>query len=152
MRHWRNHPIVQRLPRFLTAGVGTALFSFGLYMGLIHWLGMAVVTASLMRGVCMIPVTFMVGRHFTWRDKRSLNSVWWQLAIHVISRPASFGVHQLIMLGCLGFHIHYALAYWISVSLTGVFNLYWGEKCTFHPRWAKRRTAPLQAAPQPSPV
>lgn len=144
------------MARFVAVGFVTAMVSFGLLSALVYWADMATMPASLIRGVCMTPVTFLAGRHITWRSMRHFNSVWWQFAIHVVSRPVTYGLHQLIMLGCLGAGLNFVYGYWISVTLTGVFNLFWGEKVTFTPRWARRRAAklryaaPATAGPQPA--
>jgi putative flippase GtrA len=142
----------RRSVRSFVAGAALTPISFGIFLALIHGAGLAIFTASLVRGVLMTPVTFVASRRFTWRGQNFIG-VWWQLLIHVISRPVTFGIHQCIMLVSLSFHVHYAWSYLIAVSLTGLFNFYWGEKVTFSPRWAQRRAARLQlSAAQPEPA
>jgi putative flippase GtrA len=124
-------PLIMEWARFIGFGALMTPVSFGLYMALVHWTELGVMMSSLARAACMTPVIFYVSRYLTWRKTRHHRNFWSAFRRYVFSRPVTLILHQGILIGAVWVGVHYALAYWVAVSLTGVFNFFYGRKVAF---------------------
>ena len=128
MRLPKLHPLIVDAVRFVSFGALMTPVSFGVYMALIHVADIGVMTSSLLRAVIMTPFIFYVSRYLTWRKYRNEQHFLRQLWRYVAGRPVTLVLHQVILLGSVAIGVHYAAAYWLAVSLTGIFNF-------FYQRW-----------------
>jgi putative flippase GtrA len=137
--HFR--PLLKRAARY--AGVGTFVLtpiSFGIYMALIHVAHLGVLQAGVARACCMLPLTFLAGRYFTWRSRRKEMGELLQFSLHFVGWLVASVVHQAILAVSLQVGVHYVAAYWIAVTMTGVFKFFWGDKVSFAYRLRRQRT------------
>lgn len=124
-------PLIMEWARFIGFGVLMTPVSFGLYVALVHWTSFGVMVSSLLRAMLMTPVIFYVSRYMTWRKNRHDRRFLPALGRYIAARPATLLLHQGILVGSVMVGVHYALAYWIAVSLTGIFNFFYGRKFAF---------------------